>query len=166
VNELIRKHGSRALWALFGLVGCTALIAIALAVLVDLRFASVVWLVLTAYLLPFAVFVGTPSYSLARAVRAPPVVAGFLAVTAFGFAAYATFPLAVQCDTSIAGRKKLLGQLSAAEAATLQTPATLTGPNWPCPTFFVYHSSEGYVSVDAVADFIHGVKLFREVVPR
>jgi hypothetical protein len=166
MSKLVRKYGKVAVWAFVGLIGSTGVLAIALVVLVDVHFASAVWLVSTLYLLPFAILVGAPSYSLARARGVSRLFSELLAVSAFGLAAYLAFPMAVQCDTSIAGRAKLLRQLSAAEAATLQTPSTLSSPNWPCPTFFVYRSDAGYISVSAVEDFIHGVKLFREVAPK
>jgi hypothetical protein len=166
VKNVVRKHATVTAWAFIGLIGSTGLLAVTFVAVVDFHFASVLWLVLTLYLLPFVILVGAPSYSLARAGKIPRAFAGLLAVSTFVLAAYSAFPMAVQCDTSIAGRAKLLRQLSPAEAATLQTPSTLTSSNWPCPTFFVYRSDAGYVSVSAVEDFIHGVKLFKEVAPK
>ena len=143
----------------------TSIPAAALAFLVDGRFATSVWLTSTLYLIPFTVLTGSPIFVAVRAAGGALLVSGAIGIAATGVAAYLFVPMAVQCDTSYSARARLQKQLSPEEFSTLRTPETLTSSSWPCPTYFEYRTGSRGVGVSAVADVIHGTKLFREDLP-
>jgi hypothetical protein len=106
--------------------------------------------------------VGVPTYLLLSCIQLPWRLPLLLAITTSIGVAHVLHPLIERCSASIVAREVILKELNADEAATLNTPATLTDSNNFCPVYFEYKKDGGHVKASARFDFIHGIKIFRE----